>query len=278
MYMVSFPIFIRQLLWAALPLTITHMGTTALALGAGWVRNVVEYRRLRIMQSPDETWWKKWWAERRQGIKLSTGIWFFLLLYCCFQAAYQQYNPVAEDNHNLRFQLSQLEDYRKNKEQYDRDLAWAKAEVRHWQDAYEREAKGETVPDRILSPEEESSLYDELHQTAKSAKNKDYATTYIGAVQDREAGRLWTQLDDIFRKSHWNVPLSSGVDKKVWTALSRSLPVQIVIYSDDMTKATFLMLALHNAAHLNSQVMPDSSLGIPDFKGTLVWIGYKQWP
>lgn len=284
MYIVDMPTFIGQLLWAAFLLTITHMGTTALALGAGWVRNVVEYRRRAMTQQASESpspkakkhWLKKWWHETRPGIQLTMGLWLLLFLYCCFEAAYQRYKPLAEETHNLQTKLNELENYRKNKEQYDRDLAYEKGEVRHWQDAFEREAKGETVPDRILSHEEENSLYDALYLTSKNPKNKDYATLYMGAVQDREARHLWTQLDRIFRNAHWSIPLNSKIDKKVWDTLINSAPIEIVIYSDDMSKGTFLMFTLHNTAHLNSTVLPDAAIGVPGFKGTLIWIGYKQ--
>ena len=231
-----------------------------------------------MTQSPEHEWLAKWWTERKQGIKLSTGIWLLLFLYCCFEAAYQRYKPLHEDNKSLQAQLDKLEEYRTNKEKYDHDLAWAKAEVRHWQDAYERAAKGETVPDRILSHEEENSLYDALYQLSRDSKNRAYATASFGGVQDREARHLWGSLDEIFRKAHWNVPLSSHIDKRAWAKLTDSAPMEIDIYSDDMSKGTFLMLALHNAAHLNSQALPISGLGIPNLKGTIIWVGYKQFP
>lgn len=278
MPIVTLPVFIRQLVWAALLLTITHMGTTALALGAGWVRNVIEYRRLSMITSPEETWWKKWWAERRQGIKLSTGIWFFLFLFCCFEAAYQRYKPVADDNHNLQIQLSQLEDYKKSKDQYDHDLAWAKIEVKHWQDAYTELSHGDIHPDRIMTKEQTNILFEALDRIKKDEKNKEYVKNVaIGSVCDGgEPYNLAGQLLSTFHEAHWPVMWRNKLGKEFDLGSRYGFQqIRVTILSDDRNKAQFIAMMLGSAGIEVNDFTWVRELP-PKFKGTVIWVGYKS--
>jgi hypothetical protein len=115
----------------------------------------------------------------------------------------------------IEFFRNLLEEYKRNKDRYDDELRWAKADVRHWQDAYQPAAKGETIPDRVMSREEEGALYDNLDRIAKTTKNQDYVALKMGVSScGREPRQFAYQMWEVFNKAHWKVPLDPKFSKR----------------------------------------------------------------
>jgi hypothetical protein len=268
----SFHSYFLALCVLAFSLTFTHMGTTLLAVIAGWARNAWRARgRIKTQQSLEQ-----WWKEVRSGITVTLVGWLLLFLYCCFEAGYQTFHATIGENRRLAAQLGELKDYAEHRADYDRRLKWAEGETRHWQYAYERSARGESHPDRKLSPEEEGTLYDALTRLAKDARNKDFISIKMGSVQDREARALAWQLFNIFQmRAHWHVPIDSKFTKKQIEALNANAQIGITIFSDDMSRGQFLQFTLRDA-NLDAQVSPIPS-SEPGLKGSILWIGYKQF-
>jgi hypothetical protein len=189
------------------------------------------------------------------------------------QFAWEVIKTAHDDHQSLARRTSELSTYVKSKDQYERDLEWAKGEVRHWQEAYQRAAKGETIPDRIMSHEEEGTLYDALDRLAKDSRNKDYVAIKIGSIGcERESQQLAYQVWQVFQKAHWRVPLNPKFTDKEVTALNASTLKGVTIFTDDPgNHGVFLQISLRDA-HLDSQVYPPPS---PTLKGTIIWVGQK---
>jgi hypothetical protein len=260
------------------------MGTTLLAVALGVLRNVAEYRRQAMSAQaaeqtaspPLERWWRKWWRERKSGIKLSIGLWLLLFLYCFVKSSYDDFHRVDGERSTLTQQLSKLQDYAKHKDDYDKQLTWAQSETKHWQDAYQRAAKGDT--DRKLSAEDESTLYDELARVGNQPINKSYAVLEIMVSCPKEAHRFGYQLLQIFKKAHWQVPDQPNISKSDLDVLSNSAVEGITIFTDDFQNhGQFLRFALLDA-HINAEVIPFSQVIphlSPKVKGTIVWVGER---
>ena len=205
-------------------------------------------------------------------ITAQTVFWVTLILYGPF-AIYGLATCVYKDHQDLVGRLAELQDYAKNKAIYDQRSKWAEAEVKHWQEAYQRAARGDTKPDRILSREDQDTLYNELVRLSKDAKNKDYAKLEITSVGcERESRGLAYQLFDVFKKAHWDVPMDPKFDKREMNALSANAVEGITIFSDDQgNKARFIQFTLRDVS-LDSQIYP---LPAPGLKGTIIMIGVK---
>jgi cell division protein FtsB len=165
---------------------------------------------------------------------------------------------VFDDHESLVAQVKELRHYAENKNQLEEQVKQSRSEARHWQDAYQRMARGETHPDRILSSEETNSLYEKLREISKNPRNKEFAKDFVkvnfGSVQDREASRLAVQLFQIFREAHWNVTWKSLPA----TAPGRPIPKEfesiylapagVSIWTEQPNdKGTFLMWSLKDA-------------------------------
>jgi hypothetical protein len=165
-----------------------------------------------------------------------------------------------------------LKEYAKNKEDYDRRMKWAEGELRHWQDAYQRAARGETRPDRIMNHEEEGALYDDLVRLSKDSRNKDYIRIKLASVPERESRQFASQLWQVFQKAHWDVPMDPKFSGKDMAALNASAMEGVTIFTDDPgNRGRFLQFSLRDA-NIDSQIYP---LPAPDLKGTVIMIGVK---
>lgn len=199
--------------------------------------------------------------------------------------AYTVIQTVYDDHEYLVARAKQLQQYAENNKQLDEKLKQARFEAQHWQDTYERMSRGETRPDRVLSSEESNKLYEELSRVAKDRRNRDYVRLDFGSVQDREASHLATQLLQIFREAHWTVThvvlkkmseVSPGKPIPEDIQFVYAAPAGVIIWSDQPNHlGTFLTWSFKEAgidATLNPSPPPQS------FKGTLVWVAYKQFP
>lgn len=179
---------------------------------------------------------------------------------------------IYEDHQALIGRIHELQDYAKNKADFDRRLSWAEGEVKHWQDAYQRAARGETKPDRIMNHEEEGALYDDLVRLAKDPRNKQYIKIKLTSVPDRESRQLGYQLWQVFQKAHWDVPIDPKFSSADTTALNGASVEGVTIFTDDPTNhGAFLQFSLRDA-NIDSQVY---RLPAPNLKGTVVVIGLK---
>jgi hypothetical protein len=283
--MSSFHSYCITLLLQAVQLTIAHMGTTALALVIGWLRNVAEYRKQAMSarapampEQPTEKWWKQWWRERKLGIKLSLKLWLLLFLYFAVRSGYDDFHQVDGERSKAANELAQLQDYAKHKKEYDEQLAWAKGEVQQWQEAYQRCAKGETQPDRKMSSEEESALYDALARISKgSTKNNDFLKIQIGASCGIEPRRFKEQIWQAFDRAHWPVPPNPRLNKAQLDGLNKVALEGITIFTDQMRNGMYLQAILREA-HVDSQVATFEQMLFPpimNMKGTIIWVGDK---
>ena len=239
-----------------------------------------------------------YFIQRREGRVAMLGHWkqnavvtlklmFIVTLVIYFPLlSYSVIRTVYDDHESLVSHVRELRHYAENQKQQEEQLTQLRSETRHWQDAYQRMARGETHPDRILSSEESNALYEKLREISKNPRNKEFANDFVkvefGSVQDREASHLAFQLSQIFREAHWNVAWKSLPA----TAPGRPIPKEsefiylapagVTIWTERPNdKGTFLMWSLKDAG-LDVSVNPGP---IPlSFKGTLVWVGYKQIP
>lgn len=154
----------------------------------------------------------------------------------------------------------------------------ARFESRHWQDAYERISHHEMHPDRHLDDADIDRINSRLKELSKNA-SKDFVTFDFGAVNDREAISLESQLYNIFRDAHWNMRFrGTAVPKELVEAFKRDpMPLGIVIWSDQPNGKGMFYQEIFRAAGLDTNVIPLSMLPT-GFKGTVVWVGYKQFP
>jgi|SRR5580704_1437516 hypothetical protein len=179
---------------------------------------------------------------------------------------------IYGDHQALVGRIRELDDYAKNKADFDRRLSWAEGEVKHWQDAYQRAARGETKPDRIMNHEEEGALYDDLARLTKDPRNKEYIKIKLTSVSDRESRQLANQLWQVFQKAHWNVPIDPKFSNADVTALNSASVEGVTIFTDDPTNhGVFLQFSLRDA-NIDSQVY---RLPAPNLKGTVIVIGLK---
>jgi hypothetical protein len=189
---------------------------------------------------------------------------------------------VYDDHESLATQVKELHHYAENKNQLGDQLRQLRSETRHWQDAYQRVSRGETHPDRILSSEETNTLFEELRRISKDVRNKDYVKLDFGSVQDREASHLAVQLFRTLKEAHWNctwkafptIPPGKEIPKEL--QFIYMAPAGVTIWTDQPNNmGMFLMWALKDVG-LDATVNPGPTP--PGFKGTLVWVGYKQIP
>lgn len=195
---------------------------------------------------------------------------------------YSVIRTVYDDHESLVTRVQALRHYAETKDQLEEQVKQSRSEARHWQDAYQRMARGETHPDRILSSEETNTLYENFKRISKDSRNKDYLKLDFGSVQDREASRLAVQLFQVFTEAHWNVkwrkvpPTAPGKPLPKDFEFIYVAPAGVSIWTEQPSnKGQFLMWSLKDAG-LDVTVNP--SPAPPSFKGTLVWVGYKQIP
>ncbi len=187
---------------------------------------------------------------------------------------------IYTDHQSIVAKAQELQHFGDEKNQLEAQLRQARSETQHWQDAYQRLARGDTHPDRILSREETNTLYEALLRLSKDQKNKDYVRVQLGCVQDREASRLAFQLSQILREAHWNVtwkslpqiPPGKPIPKEF--EFLYSAPVGISIWTDRPNdKGMFLQWMMKDVG-LDASVNPTPPP--PDLKDTLIWVAYKQ--
>ncbi len=196
--------------------------------------------------------------------------------------SYSVIRTVYDDHESLVSHVRELRRYAENQKQQEEQLRQLRSETRHWQDAYQRMARGETHPDRILSSEESNTLYEKLREISKNPRNKEFVKVDFGSVQDREASRLAVQLSQIFREAHWNVTWKSLPATAPGKPIPKEFefiylaPAGVSVWTEQPNdKGTFLMWSVKDAG-LDVTVNPSPIP--PSFKGTLVWVGYKQIP
>lgn len=105
------PSYIVSLLWQALALTITHMGTTSLAVGVGLLRSIAK-NRSRAMKEPNAKWWKlsdPEWKEIWSGAKITLVLWSLLFVYCVFEASYNNFHACDNSRKEMQSANTQLQ-------------------------------------------------------------------------------------------------------------------------------------------------------------------------
>jgi hypothetical protein len=268
----------------AVTLSLTHMGTTAVAVGLGLARFV--QTRLPDWRSD----MRKLWADIGRGATVSAIVWFGLFVFCIFEAIKMDHQQLANIAISLASENTQLKSDNSHLANNDvgGKLAQAQADVqterdnaRRWREAYEETTKGELHPDRNLDREDRRKLREDLERIAKDPRNKDYIKLDFGTNTNPETQHIAWQLFTVFRESHWNVPT------KMRTDLPKELTDQlqaysgpnwasgIFIFTDDPNQGRYLGLMLSSCCGLQPLVNPR---GIPpNFKGTMLWIGNKQF-
>ena len=127
--------------------------------------------------------------------------------------------------------------------------------------------------DRVLTTQQSDHLYRQLKKYAEAGNNSALVTGQLGALNDREAFKLSLQLEKIFTDANWKIKWKGVPDEDVQKLLNRGAPIGIGIWVDDMNRGTFLSGMFRDAElEVNIQPLP------PNMKGTVIWVGYKQYP
>ncbi len=182
---------------------------------------------------------------------------------------------VYDDHQSLVNRLQDLQGYAKNKQQFDNQLRDARSEAERWRGAYLAQSHGDIHPDRVLNAEQTNTLFQELKRISNDPKNKDFVKVEIGCVLgDREACHLANQLFKTLNEAHWKVTWKRKLAKEFDNPNYASVRGVTIWTDDDRNKGMFLMWELKDAGLSESYVNPFPIP--PNFKGTVVWVGYKQ--
>jgi hypothetical protein len=261
-----------NLFWSSVRVFVSSIGTNLLGflLILGDSVASIGISVFRILRKEGISAMREHW-KRTAWVAIQTAFAVTLVIYGPV-AIYSVVKTVYDDHQGLVNRLNELNEYAKNKADYDRRLRWAEGEVRHWQDAYQRAAKGETKPDRIMNHEEEGALYDDLIHVAQDPRNKDYIKIELTSVAERESRQLTYQLWQVFHKAHWDVPIDPKFSSEDLAALNGSAYEGVTIFTDDpANRGRFLQFTLRDA-NIDSQVYP---LPAPTSKGTIIMVGVK---
>jgi hypothetical protein len=183
---------------------------------------------------------------------------------------------VYDDHEESIHKIDELRGYEKDKQKFQDDLRYARADAEHWHNAYSGSSRSDIHPDRVLNSEESNKLFDELKRVSQEAGNKDYIKVEIGNVTDREALHLERQLFNVLYEAHWKIKTREkmGEDFDDYNK-AYPFPVGVAVWSDDQSRATYLAWMLRDGGLSDVYSNPT---GPAKFKGVLIWIGYKQWP
>ncbi len=180
---------------------------------------------------------------------------------------------IYADHQDLVKRVGDLQEYAKNKQNFDDQLRDAQSETKYWRNAYQALSRGDIHPDRNLNSEETNQLYEELRRVSNDPRNKDYIKWELGSVQDREATALGYQLLQVFNEAHWKIKPISKLGKEF---NQNSIPIGITIWADDPGRGNMMVSTLKAAGLKDTYANP---YPIPQgFKGAIIWVGYKQWP
>jgi hypothetical protein len=145
----------------------------------------------------------------------------------------------------------------------------------YWRDAFIASSKGETVPDRVLSVENQDRLHKALGALRKSREPK-FITVLIGPAffDDQESTYLAVSLLRIFRDSGWKATWPMATPKLLKPMIQR-MPVGISIYTDQPIDMGSWLMSILKDVGLETYVATDTP---PGFRGTFICVGYKQQP
>jgi hypothetical protein len=183
---------------------------------------------------------------------------------------------IYQDHQDKAERIQNLQSYASSEVQMNNELAEAQAKANNWRDAYTSISKGEVVPDRILSREEIDKLHDRLTELAKNSGDINFVKIEIAPFryEDRESLNFASQLFNIFKGAKWNVRWKTSYDKAFADEFNNSMPLGVVIYTDNQSKGSFIMWTLRDAG-VDARVSLDVPAG---FRGTMICVGNKQFP
>lgn len=226
--------------------------------------------------------WKSKKKDILRGFVMFVAFWLILFTTSFINVLHEDrasLDSAQNENKSLRAKAEEgCKEDKQKAESAKEEAQQARFESRHWQDAYERISHHEMHPDRHLDDTDIDKMNNQLKVLSKNA-DRDFTTFDFGMVKDREAMSLGSQLYNMFRDAHWNMHFrGTVVPKQLEGAFERDpMPMGIVIWSDQPNgKGTFYQ-DIFRAAGLDTNVVPLSMLPA-GFKGTVVWVGYKQFP
>lgn len=200
------------------------------------------------------------------------------LAWGCFLplAAYRDHQELNSENERLSQRVDHLSQFAKNEELLNHKLTEAESKTDNYQQAYLGISKKERVPDRILNAEESDKLHANLVRDAKANKNKSFLRVDVSPVfyDDRESSKFAFQILQVFQESGWDARWPKSRSGSLTTFFRTSMPVGVAIYSDDRNKGQWVALELRDAG-IDADVSHNPP---PDIKGTLICVGYKQFP
>ncbi|HEV1995207.1 MAG TPA: hypothetical protein VGR03_12835 [Candidatus Acidoferrum sp.] len=182
-------------------------------------------------------------------------------------------STTYDDHQSLVKGIGDLQGYARDKQKFDSELRQAHSDAEVWHNAYSGLLHGDIHPDRVLNSENSSKLFEALKLVSKNPKNKEFVTVEMGGVQDREAISLRNQFWKIFNEARWIVKPRPKLGKEFEACPTFTLGV--TIWSENPQRGMYLVLLLKDAgveSNVNPCPMPQG------VKGTIVWVGYKQWP
>lgn len=265
-------------------LSLTHMGTTALAVLLGMSR---------FIQTSLPHWrsdMRKLWNDIGKGATVTVIVWSGLFVFCIFEAAKNDHQTQSKVASGLRDENTRLTAENSHLANNDTGAQIKTAEdearserdnARRWREAYEGVSHGELHPDRHLDREDQRKLREDLERIAKDPRNKDYIKLDFGMNTNPETQQIGWQIYMIFREAHWNVPPKAKTDfpKEVRDQMQSdggaNYASGIFVFTDTPERGRYLGMILKSCCGLQSIVNPR---GIPqNFKGTMLWIGNKQF-
>lgn len=139
-------------------------------------------------------------------------------------------------------------------------------------------AKGGLL-DRVLNSEQSDRLYLALKKIANTPQYKNSVTITIApyAMQDRESFILSEQLEKIFEDAHWNVYRQTQLPVTLVGRAQHIVPIGVYLFTtEDSSFEYYVWSALYESG-INAVESPTSDLPV-GFKGTILWVGYKDRP
>jgi hypothetical protein len=200
------------------------------------------------------------------------------------QSLVKAVTALTANNAQLRSENSRLanSDIGNKVAQAQADVQAERDNARRWREAYEETTKGDLHPDRNLDSEDRRRLREMLERIAKDPRNKDYIKLDFGMNTNPETQHIGWQVYTIFKESHWSLPPKikteppKGIEDQLQVYGGRSYASGIFIFTDDpQNRGRYLSSMLNSCCGLQVLVNPR---GVPqNFKGTLLWIGNKQF-
>lgn len=134
-------------------------------------------------------------------------------------------------------------------------------------------------PDRVLNDQQSDRLYQKLKDFATDPKHRDLSSVTIApfAYQDRETSHLAWQLASIFEDAHWKVLRQNQLPIKLEGRAQNQIPIGVWVLTNQDANFSYVLWSNLREVGLDSEVRPKSDLP-PDFKGLIIWVGYKEAP